>query len=187
MYVFAYGSLMSPESLASTLPGVPAKSCVPARCSGFRRCFDVAFPNDGSQKDKAYFDDVGSRPSSVLFANLRSVEREQVNGVCVPVDAHALRILEARELRYDRYDITAGMQDHRTGEAIPGPVFAFLGKARFTQPDRVATGVVPTAYLAWIEHGARYWDRLCPGFLSAFLASTDLPRSTTNLRRVDLR
>ena len=59
--VFAYGSLLNPGSLAATLPQLTPERCLPATCAGLRRVYGVAFPNDGSQDDKAYTDAAGVR------------------------------------------------------------------------------------------------------------------------------
>ena len=97
-YVFAYGSLLSPASLARTLPNTRLTDVVGARLTGFVRTFDVAFPNDGSQGDKAYFDPSGGRPSHVLFANVvASSAGEAVNGVLVPMGPGDIALLVNRE------------------------------------------------------------------------------------------
>lgn len=136
MYVFAYGSLMDPASLRRTLPRVALGGCRPARCVGYQRSFSVAFPNDGSQGDKAYLDATGRRPPVVLFCDLQPLDgpgRDDragvlcsaeavdpgtefgsdvgaVDGVCVPVDAQALDALRRRERRYDLVELTASVR-----------------------------------------------------------------------------
>lgn len=72
VYVFGYGSLLEPASLHRTVPAVSLHSCLPATAEGYLRAFDVAFPNDGTQVDKAYYAPDGTRPARVLLANLRS-------------------------------------------------------------------------------------------------------------------
>ncbi len=94
LYVFAYGSLLSPVSLLSTLPDVDLDELVPASLVGHERVFDVAFPNDGSQPDKQYHDARGDRPPYVLFANISPRPESSVNGVLVPVDDSRLQSLE---------------------------------------------------------------------------------------------
>jgi hypothetical protein len=58
---------MDPESLSRTLPEVDLAACVPAMCRDYLRSFSVAFPNDGSETDKAYFDPRGG-PRRGYFA-----------------------------------------------------------------------------------------------------------------------
>ena len=181
--VFAYGSLMHPDSLAATIPD--ARAALPASCRGFRRCFDVAFPNDGTQPDKAYLDPDGRRPPAVLFANLHADPAATVNGVCIPLGPDGLARLRSRELRYDLVDLTGRVHAYPGAAQITGRVVAFLGRARFTDPAEVATGVTPHAYHALVREAAGYWDARCPGFLADFESSTDDP-ATADLRRIDL-
>ena len=125
-HIFAYGSLLNPASLLRTLLDADPASAMPAQLHGYRRSFTVAFPNDGSQTDKAYFDDAGPRPAFVLFADIEPTSRAAapsvdgslraaaplvdeplkaggsgpVNGVLLPVGAAQLDLLIERERRY---------------------------------------------------------------------------------------
>ncbi|MEE6288214.1 gamma-glutamylcyclotransferase family protein [Georgenia sp. MJ173] len=206
-FVFVYGSLLQPASLQATLPTVSWRRCVPAVVSGRRRDFGVAFPNDGTQPDKAYLDDQDVRPPVVLFANLRPAgPAESVNGICVPVGPGELAQLEARELRYDTVDVTDAVRASDavaatdavgataaadvTHAARPSPsltrVVTFVGKPEFTRAPDVAAGVVPVAYTDSIDAGARFWDRHVSGFHADLRRSTDWPdpSAVVPLRRV---
>ena len=164
MYVFAYGSLLSTHSAASTLPGLPAEQCVPAHLEGHVRTFDVAFPNDGSQPDKAYFRHDGSRPEAVLFANLRRcADAPPVNGVLVPVAAGDVKRLMERERRYRLVEVGARVRPYRSWTARRARVVTFIGRPGFTGPASVARGVVPSEYLRTIEQGVRHASRVQPG------------------------
>lgn len=174
LYVFAYGSLLQPESLHRTLPGVQVADCVPARSRGRVRAFTVAFPNDGSQADKSYFTRDGARPPYVLFADLRP-GRANANGVCLPVSAEGLSRLVRRERRYRLVDLTGTIQSYPGHPDVAGSVHAFVGRTEFTDPERTAAGCVPSHYLAGTAAGAQYWDSRAPGFLADFLESTQLP------------
>lgn len=178
-HVFAYGSLLQPDSLRETLPSADISACVPARCGGMTRAFDVAFPNDGSQPDKAYFDRNGLRPPFVLFANL-TASAGYANGVCIPVSAADLATLADRERRYAPVDVT-GLIDPYPGWSLPpGEVLAFLGRPQF----RGSAGVVPASYIRSVLDGGAHWDAVCPGFLQD-LHSTIPTAPTAELRRVD--
>ncbi len=189
-HAFAYGSLLDPVSLASTLPRVDLEVVEPAWLGGFSRTFGVAFPNDGSQGDKAYFDAAGKRPPFVLFADLvaGAGDASEVNGLLVPVGPDELERLRQRELRYDLIDVSARV---RLRPARPAPVRirvgVFVGKPAFAQPGDVARGVVAAGYRRKIEQGVAFWEGRCPGFLRDYLASTELAPSlsTVELRRVD--
>lgn len=188
MYVFSYGSLLDPESLTRTLPEVDLAACVPAMCRDYVRSFSVAFPNDSSQSDKAYFDSRGGRPAVVLFCDIRPAARRQVNGICLPLDDVALEALRRRELRYDLVDVTSLTSPYPAARAdLSGRVVTFIGKRQFTQPDDVARGVVSDEYLGTVEGGATYWDQRYPGFADDYRETTESPDRSrvVRLTRVD--
>ena len=192
LHVFGYGSLLEPFSLLRTVPGVNTEHCLPAECQGFRRDFGVAFPNDGSEPDKAYFTNDGIRPPRILFCDIQLSRNSQtVNGILVPVNSAELDALTARELRYSQIDVTSriagvqhGEQEHL--EAV-SRVVAFVGKSKYRVSDTSAYGVVPHEYLSTITRGAMHWDHLYPGFWDSFCASTDMPDpdQVAPLRRQD--
>jgi len=183
-YIFAYGSLLSPDSLRRTLPGVSLETCVPARCAGHVRNFGVAFPNDGSQQDKAYYDK-GSRPPVVLFCDMPLEPDRWLNGVCVPVDDASIDALKRRELRYELHDVATRTTTYE-GVAVER-VSAFVGAERYTRVADIGRGVLQYRYLETVQSGARYWDAVCQGFYDDFVESTVLPeRSRVRaLKRVD--
>ncbi len=185
-YVFAYGSLMNPRSLLTTLPGCPVAACIPAYCLGYRRGFGVAFPNDGSEPDKAYFDVRGARPEFVLFADMTLDAASRANGICIPVDALGLARLQARERRYELRDVSRAIQPY-PGFDLAGEVLAFTGSPRYTAPKDVRRGVVAADYAATIADGARHWDGAAPGFFADYLATTEVVISSriVRLARVD--
>lgn len=185
-HVFGYGSLLHPESLRRTLPEVDLTACVPARAVGFERCFDVAFPNDGSQVDKAYYDTDGARPPRVLLCNLRPRRGARANGVCIPVSTDGLAALRARERRYAPRPVA--VEPYPGWPAPEGEVLAFLGRAEFTRPDDVSRGLLSARYRGVVVAGAQHWDRRVRGFGADFRATTHLPEpeQVRPLQRVDL-
>ena len=187
-HVFAYGSLLSPESLRSTLPGVELGAVHPARLCGYLRIWDVAFPNDGSQSDKAYFDVHGGRPPFVLFANISPRDPPaSVSGILIPVTERDLDRLRSREGRYDLVDVTEQVRSHRARpEDAARCVGAFVGRSRFTRVEDVRRGVTPGAYARRIEAGLAFWRRHAPGFdADADLTTAGEAPRTVELRRVD--
>lgn len=185
-YVFAYGSLLSPVSLLSTLPDADLDNVRPARLRNYERVFDVAFPNDGSQPDKAYHDEHGKRPPYVLFANVTPKLGSCVNGILVPVDGKGLYSLVNRERRYALEDSTAFVDSPLTDGSAN--ILTFVGLAVYTDPAQVKVGSVARFYLDAIVAGVRFWEEKFPGFLHAFHGSTRMPGvdQIIGLRRVDL-
>jgi hypothetical protein len=215
-HVFAYGSLLDPKSLSRTLPDVDPRTAIPAHLHGYRRSFTVAFPNDGSQADKTYFDAYGRRPEFVLFADIEPtdsaavspaargtvgsaapadpaaaapVAASPVNGVLVPVAAAQLDLLIDRERRYCLIDVTHAITAWPGVTRPTGRVGAFVGHARYTSRLDVERGVVSSEYLATIDTGVAFWEARRPGFARGYLESTLLPPAAriASLSRMDHR
>lgn len=146
----------------------------------------MAFPNDGSEPDKAYFDVAGNRPRHVLFCDMPAHQTEWLNGVCIPVDDASMAALVKRELRYDLVDITERVSSYSPRQHF-SPVYAFIGRPKFTAPHDVADGVLQRDYFDTVCDGARYWELTSPGFFEDFQATTELPspERIQALRRVD--
>lgn len=187
-YVFGYGSLLDPHSLRRTLPEIDPGDCIPAKAGGMIRCFDVAFPNDGSQQDKAYYAADGHRPPRILLCNLRPAPGRSANGICIPVGPRELAAVRDRERRYTATDVTDLITAHPGRAAPAGQVLAFLGRAEFSRSADAAHGVLSAAYRDTVLAGASYWDRQVSGFAAEFEAGTQLPSAdrVQPLRRVDL-
>lgn len=179
---------MSPDSLHMVLPGIALADCIPARCTDHQRTFGVAFPNDGSEPDKAYFDADGTRPEFVLFCDMPEAEGSWLNGVCIPVDTADIQMLEQRELRYDLVDVTDLVTGYDSSQQFDR-VFAFIGSDRFTAPEHIVQGVLHRQYLDTVREGVRHWESRTPGFLEDFDKSTTLPDPgrIRSLVRVDFR
>lgn len=184
VHIFAYGSLMNPSSLRTTLPHADLSACIPARLSGYVRSFDVGFPNDGSQTDKAYIDSRGEYPPLVLMCNIRPDENYNVNGICIPVNEADLHLLSNRELRYNLVDVTGEISAYPpASQSIPGPVMAFSGKPEFISTQ----GVSSRAYLDTIIDGALHWDEVTPEFYHLTMGCTLFPpgERIVNLEQID--
>lgn len=186
--VFGYGSLLEPGSLHRTLPELDPADCVPALAEGLSRVFGVAFPNDGSQADKAYYAADGHRPPRILLCDLRPAPGRRVNGICLPMGPGELAALRDRERRYTATDITALVTPYPGYPAPAGRVLAFLGRPEFTAAEDVAQGVLSAAYWDTILAGAAYWQQRVTGFAADFHSSTVLPAQhrIQSVRRVDL-
>jgi hypothetical protein len=170
--VFAYASLAG---------DAPADG-YPARLHGWRRGWGVAMDNTVTIPGyKYYLDADGARPAvCVAFLDLDEAPGAWVNGVCLPVNAAMLDVLDDRERNYERVEVTSAV------EPLIGRTWAYTGRAdsRRRFGDASATGrcVVARAYLDAIEQGFRALD----GW-EDFTASTDGERPPVrNLRRVDV-
>jgi hypothetical protein len=156
------------------------------RMPGHRRVLGVAMDNSVDLPGYKFFRDPrdGSRPDVyVAFADLvEAAGAPPVNGVCIPVDAAALAVLDARERQYGRAEVTALLEDP------PGPTWAYLGsepgRARFARGMAEGRAVVVRGYVETVQAGFR---ALGSDEHRAFVASTDLSGvPVVALERVDL-
>lgn len=105
LYVFGYGSLMNPKSLALTLPGKRRSS--PATLKGYRRVCNV--PVNG-----------------YAYLNLEEKENSTVVGTLIAIEPYELKALAVRERGYDMVDVSGVVPDAQ------GLTYAFIA---FTDCD----------------------------------------------------
>jgi dephospho-CoA kinase len=176
-WVFGYGSLAA-----------DGRDGHPATLRGHRRRWGVAMDNSRDLPGYKWYRQraTGTRPAVfVAFLDLvADAGGGLVNGLCLPVDATLLELLDARERNYVRVDVTAAV------EAPRGRVWAYVGsdagRERLSRGLRERRLVVSQEYLDDVEHGFR---RLGAGQLDAYRASTEpLPPGceALSLERIDL-
>lgn len=152
-FVFGYGSLVS--RLGPVLTREVDRHGFVADLPGFRRTWGVAMDNRRDLPGyKYYTDDRGRRPDAfVAFLDLRpSAEAgAAVNGLCLPVDDDALRVMDLRERNYGRVEVSERIA------AGGARVWAYLGtpegRERLEAGRRAGTAVIDAGYLRGVEAG----------------------------------
>jgi len=100
VYLFAYGSLMNPRSLARTLPG--ARATKNMTLTGYRRKMNVAVAGNA-------------------YLNIVSDSSSTVTGVLIPLSLKEFSLFSSREEGYAQTTVTEHLS-----EPIEGTVFAFI-------------------------------------------------------------
>jgi hypothetical protein len=100
LYVFGYGSLMNPKSLALTIPG--EKTLLRTRLKGYQRRLNVPYEN-------------------YLYLNIRRQATMGVSGVLIPVTSEELEAIKLREVMYECVDVSGQITDQ-----VDGIVYAFI-------------------------------------------------------------
>ena len=165
--VFAYGSLVSPASVAQTLlrPIRPARL---ARLEGWTRNWTLARDNLASEKTFARAD--GTLPNFCLGLNLEPVDGAAApNGALIEVSEAELERLDLREIRYRRVDVTAAVAP---GDGAPHGferVIAYVARPEHHHPATPPDAVIIATYPRTIE--AAFAD-LGPAELDLFRATT---------------
>jgi hypothetical protein len=169
-YVFGYGSLVEliqPLVVAGRL--FPA---VPGHLRGFRRNWGVTMNNWEASADEKHFVDPesGLKPTlAVAYLDLEEAPAEAVNGLAIPVDAARLRELDAREINYERAEVSAAFEP-----ALAHTVFVYRGTAAARQRSRAgADGIEIYASRQYIERIERAFTALGPGQLDEYQRTTE--------------
>jgi cation transport regulator ChaC len=167
--LFAYGSLVNPESFARTLGREPAE-VIPVRLPGWRRRWSIHRDNLAHEKTFAR-EDGGEIPRWVVGLNLEHDESGDglaPNGALLEINESELERLDVRELRYDRVDVSGTVAG---GEGFDRVVAYTAKREHFTaEPPQGAVAMAP--YVRAIEAA---FNALGEGEWELFLTTTGLP------------
>lgn len=166
--LFAYGSLVSPESASRTLRR-PVEPSAVVRLAGWRRRWSTMRDNLACEKTFARRSD-GELLGHVLGLNLEPSDddADAPNGVVLELSESELERLDARELRYDRVEV---------GERIERPVhldevFAYQAKPAHFAPRLPGDAAVISSYASFVESA---FEALGPGQRELYLETTGPP------------
>lgn len=178
-WVFAYGSLVDPNDIAAYVgrPPIEGRDWVRAHLNGYERNWFVGMDNIHVRADdKFYVSPDGTRFDGVVLSlGLAQAPDQQTNGVAFRVNAQQLFVLDKRERRYNRVDISSagGM----SADALDGAViYTYLPRADAVERAVLAVtsgaAAVPRAY----HHKVRAaFTVLGDNELAGFDASTEPP------------
>ena len=168
--LFAYASLVSPESAGETL-GRTIDGLVPARLEGFSRGWTLGRDNLRSEKTFARAD--GSLPRFCLGLNLEhaGAESPPPNGVLLEVTKAELERLDVREIRYRRIDVTEAIVADCPDDAYE-TVLAYTARSAHHHPTAPRDAIVIGTYLRTVEAA---FAALGPEQLDLFRATTVAP------------
>ncbi len=166
-WVFGYGSLVDPRSLARTIDrlaeiGVDAFQ---ADLAGFGRRWNYGTLAVGESVDEP------GREWRIVALGLEAAADESVNGLIARVDDDDLAALDRRERNYDRVDVTAAMTI--AVDIDVGAVVTYVPRAepveRFEQARADGTAAI----------SKRYWDLVDNAFAALGPGQQERYRATT--------
>jgi cation transport regulator ChaC len=163
--VFAYGSLASLASAERTL-GRPVEHAAVARLAGWRRRWSQARDNLATEKTFARAHD-GAVPPWCLGLNLERDTGPGPNGALIEVSEVELERLDAREIRYDRVDVT-GEVAIEEGPSFDR-TFTFVAKPENFAPSPPPGAVILASYARALEAA---FEALGPSQLDLFHETT---------------
>ncbi|MGI9646311.1 MAG: gamma-glutamylcyclotransferase family protein [Ilumatobacteraceae bacterium] len=172
-WVFGYGSLAAPESIARTIrrPVQRERDLLAADLAGYARRW-----NYGSLQLRGDWQHEGTDVVGgvVISLGLTADDGDATNGALVRVTADELAELDWRERDYERTDVTARitLDDGRAGRVLGEPVVTYVPRAsaveRYEQARDDRRGAVRRSY--WdLVHQA--FDDLGAGHLTRFRAT----------------
>jgi hypothetical protein len=164
--VFGYGSLVDTASLAQTI-GRPVEIASQARLHDWRRTWGLARDNEASEKTFALAD--GTRPPFCLGLDVVPDEDAPApNGALIPLTDAELDRLDLREMRYERVDVTAGID----ADVPFDRVITYRSRLEHRCAKPPAGAVLIATYLEAVE---RAFETLGPGQLELFHETTGPP------------
>lgn len=207
-YVFGYATLVGLRERLRV--GDVKLAPLPGRLRGFHRTWGVAMDNWDAVNDPKHFVDrkTGGRPQvRVAYLDIYERQGSTVNGLALPVDATRLVALDAREVNYERIDVSEAfehVEDVSAGEredadapaggaggmrASPRRVFAYVGTEAARERCRAGAAegnvCVSADYVATVR---RAFERFTPDALAEYERSTNpLPFPERDLQRVSRR
>ncbi len=168
-FIFGYASLVA----------VSEPAAVAGRLRGFRRRWGVAMNNwEGGDAVKHFLDRAtGERPRiRVAYLDLYEHPGSAVNGLALSVDRERLEALDAREVNYERVELTAAFEPDGAAAPLPDSprVFAYLGLAEARERCRQGAADGDTFVSRDYAQGVREaFAGLVPGALGDYERSTD--------------
>jgi hypothetical protein len=168
-YVFGYASLVRLREPAA----------IAGRLRGFRRRWGVAMNNwEGGESVKHFVDpETGERPRiRVAYLDIYEHPGSVVNGLALPVDRERLEALDAREVNYERVELTAAFAPDGVAGELPGSprVLTYIGldaaRERCRRGATEGDVFVSRDYAAGVRKAFR---ELAPGALPEFDRTTD--------------
>ena len=156
LWVFGYGSLVSPESFGRTLGRelVPGIDFFDAELTGFGRRWNYGVLHSTG----VWIDDEGAEHDRTIVAlGLVESPAESVNGVVGWVDVDELTDLDRRERHYARVDVVA-TTTVRTDHTIDGSIMVYIPKPESIEHYERARDAGAAAV------DQHYWDRVDAAF-----------------------
>jgi cation transport regulator ChaC len=150
-YVFGYGSLINPQSIALTLGRkVDPEGLTQVEITGYYRSWNLVVPvviSDQSQN---------SRTINAVFLDLQKRSGMAANGVIFSVEAYELENMDIREKQYERIEVTSNIcyLDQKSDIAV----YTYVGKPEFFVIN-YSNPKILKRYHDVILQGLEYWGK----------------------------
>jgi len=156
-YIFGYGSLIHPQSIARTLDReISQDELIIKKLHGFVRSWQLV--------DHVVMKNNPDEQVEAVFLDITPMKNRWVNGVLFEVNDKELERFDQREKNYSRVNIT----DFMNNDYQDVLVYTYIGKnnyliSNFSNPN------IMKKYMSTVENGLKFWNN---DFVSDFKAST---------------
>jgi cation transport regulator ChaC len=149
-YLFGYGSLINPQSIALTLGRkVHHKELTLVEISGYCRSWNLVVPVVITDENQ------NSKPINAVFLDLQKRSGMVSNGVIFKVGAYELANMDIREKQYNRIDVTSNISHIEQKQLA---IFTYVGKPDFFVTN-YSNPKILKRYYNIILQGLEYWGK----------------------------
>lgn len=142
-YIFGYGSLINPQSIAKTLQeSADVSMNEPSVLRNFERSWSL--------EERVFVEGKKREELMMVFLNIKARQGHSCNGVIFPVSRENLFAFDKRERRYSRLDVSRLVSPKKDL-----PVYTYVGKDAYIDPP--ASAFVSELYEEIVECGLEYW------------------------------
>lgn len=158
VWVFGYGSLVSPASFGKTLGRElrPGRDLFEAELAGFGRRWNYGVMHTAA----SWVDDDGrAHDRTIVALGVVPSADETINGVIGWVGADELPALDRRERTYDRVDVTPAVTTVGDGAAFDSPVMVYVPRRaaidHYEQARDAGTAAIEQRYWNLVDDAFR--------------------------------
>ena len=172
VYIFGYLSLLSEKSVLSTMDsGAKMHDFVPCKLSGYKRTWN-SHRDTKNEVYKRYVEvDTLEPVDRYSWSTLRKNENYNTNGICIKVDEKSLANMDAREVGYERVDITNQITPYDNFVLDNVSVYTYIAPEINCMPSKTH---IDMTYVNMGILGAEKINKTVPGFLEDYVLSTEV-------------
>lgn len=175
-YIFGYLSLLSEESMLATIGADESvHDNIPCKLNGYKRTWS-SHRDTKDEVFKRYVDIDNLNPvNRFSWSTLRADTKYTTNGICYKVDKEELLNIDAREVGYERVDITDKVSPYNDFSLDDLVVYTYIAPEVNCRPSETH---IDMTYVNMGILGAERINKTTPGFLEDYVNSTEVCTST---------
>ncbi len=176
VYIFGYLSLLSEESVTNTTDKKKMpRDFVPCKLFGYKRTWN-SHRDTNKERYKRYVDTITLNPvENYSWSTLRKDKNSMTNGVCFKVDENSLSNMDAREVGYQRVDVTSQITSYENHALDDITAYTYIAPETNCNPSKT---FIDMNYVNMGILGAERINKIAPNFLQDYVSNTEICTST---------